>query len=198
MVGTARRIERLADLAERFPTQFLAVRQDIRDVESAPHVIDAALQRFGAVDVLVNNAGVGQVGAAEEITDEQLRDMLSQHLFGPAAMVRAALPSMRERGTGAIVQLSSQGGRRSFPGVGSLRRLVFLTRMRLSGMSMGDLRRYIALVDQGASTTAARCAMMLAHRERIRGQLRELQLSLAATEYKILAYGGAPDDENLA
>lgn len=119
VVGTARRIERLADLTDRFPTQFLAIRQDIREVASAPRVIDAALERFGAIDVLVNNAGVGQVGAAEEITDEQLRDMLSQHLFGPAAMVRAALPGMRERGAGAIVQLSSQGGRRSFPGVGS-------------------------------------------------------------------------------
>ena len=69
--------------------------------------------------MLVNNAGAGQVGAAEEITDSQLRDMLDQHLFGPAAYVRAVLLHMRGRGSGAIVQMSSQGGCMSFPAVGS-------------------------------------------------------------------------------
>lgn len=63
--------------------------------------------------------GPGQVGAAEEITDAALRTMLEQHLFGPAAYVRAVLPHLRERRSGAIVQMSSQGGRMSFPGVGS-------------------------------------------------------------------------------
>lgn len=98
---------------------------------------------------------------------------------------------------GLVRPARTSSGYRSY-GPGDLRRLVFLTRMRLSGMPMSDLRRYIVLVDQGTSTTAERRAMMLAHRARIREQLRELQLSLAATEYKILAYGGAPDDENVA
>jgi NAD(P)-dependent dehydrogenase (short-subunit alcohol dehydrogenase family) len=88
-------------------------------VDRAAAVVQAAVARFGRVDVLVNNAGVGQVGAAEEVTDEGLRDMLAQHLFGPAAYVRAVLPYLRAAGSGAIVQMSSQGGRRSFPAVGS-------------------------------------------------------------------------------
>ncbi len=75
-----------------------------------------------------------------------------------------------------------------------LRRLVFLTRMRVSGMTMADLRRYVALADQGPATEPERRGMMLAHRDRIRQRLRELTLALEATEYKIAAYGGVPGD----
>jgi DNA-binding transcriptional MerR regulator len=74
-----------------------------------------------------------------------------------------------------------------------LRRLVFLTRMRLSGMSMQDLRRYIALVEQGPSTEAERQAIMLEQRERIQRQIRAFQLALATTEYKLRVYGGYPE-----
>jgi DNA-binding transcriptional MerR regulator len=74
-----------------------------------------------------------------------------------------------------------------------LRRLVFLTRMRMSGMSMRDLKRYIALVEQGPSTEVQRRDIMLAQRDRIRRQLRELTLSLEATEYKLRTYGGHPE-----
>ncbi|MFI6576184.1 SDR family NAD(P)-dependent oxidoreductase [Nocardiopsis sp. NPDC050513] len=119
VVGTARRADRFGALEERYGDRLLAVEHDVRDTDGAAAVVDRALERFGRVDVLVNNAGAGQVGAAEEVTDQQLRDMLAQHLFGPAAYVRAALPHMREAGSGAIVQMSSQGGRMSFPAVGS-------------------------------------------------------------------------------
>ncbi len=60
------------------------------------------------------------VGAGEEVSDAQLRDMMDLHLLGPAALVRAALPVMRAAGSGTIVQMSSQGGRMSFPGVSAL------------------------------------------------------------------------------
>jgi NAD(P)-dependent dehydrogenase (short-subunit alcohol dehydrogenase family) len=119
VVGTARRVERLDRLQSGFGERLLTVAHDVRDVDRAAAVVQAAVARFGRVDVLVNNAGVGQVGAAEEVTDEGLRDMLAQHLFGPAAYVRAVLPYLRAAGSGAIVQMSSQGGRRSFPAVGS-------------------------------------------------------------------------------
>jgi DNA-binding transcriptional MerR regulator len=66
--------------------------------------------------------------------------------------------------------------------------------MRVSGMTMADLRRYVALADQGPGTELERRARMLAHRDRIRQRLRELTLALEATEYKIAAYGGAPGD----
>ncbi|MGH3461102.1 MAG: MerR family transcriptional regulator [Kribbellaceae bacterium] len=74
-----------------------------------------------------------------------------------------------------------------------LRRLVFLTRMRLSGMTMHDLKRYIALAEQGVSTIPERRRIMLDQRGRIRRRLRELTLAPETTEYKIRAYNGHPD-----
>ncbi|MFC9735398.1 SDR family NAD(P)-dependent oxidoreductase [Streptomyces roseolus] len=119
VVGTARRADRFDGLKARYGDRLLAVEHDVRDTAGAPSVVQRALEVFGRVDVLVNNAGAGQVGTAEEITDADLRAMLEQHLFGPAAYVRAVLPHLRERRSGAIVQMSSQGGRMSFPAVGS-------------------------------------------------------------------------------
>ncbi|PPA60471.1 SDR family NAD(P)-dependent oxidoreductase [Micromonospora chalcea] len=119
VIGTARRADRFDGLKARYRDGLLAVAHDVRDTAGAAGVVQRALEVFGRVDVLVNNAGAGQVGAAEEITDAALRAMLEQHLFGPAAYVRAVLPHMRERRSGAVVQMSSQGGRMSFPAVGS-------------------------------------------------------------------------------
>jgi DNA-binding transcriptional MerR regulator len=81
------------------------------------------------------------------------------------------------------------GGHRSYD-ADAVRRLVFLTRMRLSGMAMRDLQHYVQLVDEGEETVPERLDMLLEHRDTIRRQLKELTLSLAATEYKIATYGG--------
>ncbi len=72
----------------------------------------------------------------------------------------------------------------------AMRRLVFLTRMRLSGMAIRDLQHYVELVDAGDDTVDERLDMLLEHRDTIRRQIAELTLSLAATEYKIATYGG--------
>ncbi|MCJ0890694.1 SDR family oxidoreductase [Rhodococcus sp. ARC_M5] len=119
VVAAMRRPERIDDLFAEYPESLLPIEFDVRDTGSAPAVIEAAISRFGRIDVLVNNGGVGQIGSAEEIDDARLRDMLEQHVVGPAALTRAVLPGMRVRGTGTIVQMSSQGGRISFPGAGS-------------------------------------------------------------------------------
>jgi NADP-dependent 3-hydroxy acid dehydrogenase YdfG len=116
VLAVARRPERLADLLAAHPQAVLTLAADVRDTGRAPELIDAAIHRFGRVDVLVNNAGRAHVGAAEEIDEADLRDMLDLHLHGPAALVRAVLPTMRAQGGGTIVQLSSQGGRMAFPG----------------------------------------------------------------------------------
>lgn len=80
-------------------------------------------------------------------------------------------------------------GHRSYDAA-AVRRLVFLTRMRLSGMAMRDLQHYMRLADAGDDTVPERLDLLLEHRDTIRRQLKELTLSLAATEYKIATYGG--------
>jgi DNA-binding transcriptional MerR regulator len=72
----------------------------------------------------------------------------------------------------------------------SVRRVVFLTRMRLSGMAISDLQAYIKLVDEGDATIPDRLDLLLEHRDTLRGQIRRLQLALATTEFKIATYGG--------
>lgn len=119
VVAAVRRPAAMRDLSERHPASLEVVEFDARDVAGVPRVAGAATARFGRIDVLVNNAGRGYVGAAEEVTDAELRESLSLHLFVPAALVRAVLPAMRAKGRGTIVQMSSQGGRRAFPGVGA-------------------------------------------------------------------------------
>lgn len=117
VVAAVRNPDSVADLSTAYGDRFTTVAFDARDASAAARPIEAAVDRYGRLDVLVNNAGRAIVGAAEEVTDAQLRDLMDLHLFGPAALVRAALPVMRAQGSGTIVQMSSQGGRMSFPGV---------------------------------------------------------------------------------
>jgi NAD(P)-dependent dehydrogenase (short-subunit alcohol dehydrogenase family) len=117
VVAAVRRPDSVADLADQYPDRFHAAAFDVRDIAAAPGLVETALERFAGLDVLVNNAGRGVVGAVEEVDDAQLRELMDVHLLGPAALVRAALPTMRAQGHGTIVQMSSQGGRTSFPGI---------------------------------------------------------------------------------
>ncbi|MET8463893.1 MerR family transcriptional regulator [Micromonospora zamorensis] len=90
-----------------------------------------------------------------------------------------------------LVEVARDGHGHRVYDAAAVRRLVFLTRMRLSGMPMRDLQHYIALVDAGQDTVPERLDMLLEHRDIIRRRIRELTLSLAATEYKIATYGGS-------
>ncbi|MFF3544757.1 SDR family NAD(P)-dependent oxidoreductase [Streptomyces platensis] len=93
-----------------------AIGLDITDGGRIDAVATDVLARYGRVDVLVNNAGRTQVGAFEETTDQELRNLFELHVFGPARLTRALLPQMRERGSGSIVNISSFGGQLSFAG----------------------------------------------------------------------------------
>lgn len=119
VVTTARRTQVLEGLVRQAPERAHAVALDVTDPEGVRRAVDEVLQRFGRVDVLVNNAGHGQVGAVEETTEEELREIFDVHVFGPAALVRAVLPAMRRQGSGAIVQVSSFGGQVAYSGFGA-------------------------------------------------------------------------------
>jgi NAD(P)-dependent dehydrogenase (short-subunit alcohol dehydrogenase family) len=119
VVATARRPETLDDLVAGAPERVLALPLDVTDQGQIDAAVAAARSRFGRIDVLVNNAGHGSVGAIEEVEPEHLRALMETMFFGPVALTKAILPHMRERGSGAIVQMSSMGGQLSPPGFGA-------------------------------------------------------------------------------
>jgi NAD(P)-dependent dehydrogenase (short-subunit alcohol dehydrogenase family) len=119
VVVTARRPETLADLVAEAPDRALAVQLDVTRADQIEAAVGAALERFGQIDVLVNNAGNGSVGAVEEFEMADLRDLMDTMFFGAVELTKAVLPHMRERATGTIVQISSMGGQVAPPGFGA-------------------------------------------------------------------------------
>ncbi|MGP4109588.1 oxidoreductase [Streptomyces sp. 4N509B] len=116
VVATARRPEAVHDLVVAHPDRVAAVQLDVTDHARLADVVAEVVLWYGRIDVLVNNAGHGQVGAVEETTERELREIMDLHFFGPAALVRAVLPHMRAQKSGAIVQMSSFGGQVAYPG----------------------------------------------------------------------------------
>ena len=108
VVATSRNVDGLEDLAGH--ERVLVTPLNVTDPAEREAAVAAALERFGRIDVLVNNAGRTQVGAVEETTDDELRFLFDLHFFAPAALTRLVLPTMRAQGSGAIVQMSSVGG----------------------------------------------------------------------------------------
>lgn len=131
VVAAVRRPDSLAELAAAHPGRLTAVQLDVTDHGRVAAVVAETILWYGRIDVLVNNAGRGLVGAVEETTDAELRDLMDLHFFGPAALIRAVLPHLRVQGSGAIVQMSSMGGRFSFAGVGGYS----ATKFALEGLS---------------------------------------------------------------
>lgn len=116
-VVTARDAASIEDLTRSHPGSALALSLDVTDPARGREVVRAARERFGAIDVLVNNAGHSYRAAVEEAAADQVQELFATNFFGPAALIRAVLPGMRERRSGTIVNISSIGAR-SFP-VGS-------------------------------------------------------------------------------
>ncbi|RFU49207.1 oxidoreductase [Paraburkholderia sp. DHOC27] len=117
-VVTARQPDTVRDLTERYGERALAVGLDVTDVRQVGAAVKAAHERFGQIDVLVNNAGYGYIGAIEEGEDAAIRAQFDTNIHGIIAMMQAVLPGMRQRASGHIVNVSSIGGLTTFPNVG--------------------------------------------------------------------------------
>jgi NAD(P)-dependent dehydrogenase (short-subunit alcohol dehydrogenase family) len=118
VVVTARDGAKVADLAAAFPGSALPLSLDVDQPAQIAAASQAALDRFGRIDVLVNNAGYGYLAAVEEGEDADIRAMFETNVFGLAALCRAVLPTMRAQKSGVIVNISSMGGVVGFPGIG--------------------------------------------------------------------------------
>ncbi len=117
-VVTARNASQVADLVQGHEGDAIALQLDVTDAAQVAAAAKAAQDRFGQVDVLVNNAGYGYLAAIEEGEDAEVRAMFEANFFGLVAMTRAVLPGMRARRSGHIVNISSIGGLASFPATG--------------------------------------------------------------------------------
>jgi NAD(P)-dependent dehydrogenase (short-subunit alcohol dehydrogenase family) len=118
VAATARNAESLSDLVQSHGDSLLPIELDVTDKTAVDAAVKQAHDRFGRLDVIVNNAGYGLFGTIEEITEEQARAQIETNLFGALWVTKAALPYLREQGSGHIIQVSSIGGVNAFSTLG--------------------------------------------------------------------------------
>lgn len=117
VAATVRNPAALNDLVDRYGNQLWVATLDVTDADAVRRVVASAFADLGHIDVVVNNAGYGLAGAAEEVSDAQIRHQIDTNLIGSIQVVRAALPFLREQGGGRIIQIASMGGQIAFPNV---------------------------------------------------------------------------------
>ena len=118
VVATSRNPEKVKSTFQDASNRLLAVSMDLRDPTAIASAVDAAISRFGRIDVLVNNAGHGIIGAVEETSDEEVASLYETNVFGLLRVTRAVLPHLRKQRRGHVVNLSSIGGLVGLPGFG--------------------------------------------------------------------------------
>ena len=115
---TSRNTDDVKDIVAQYPDAAIAIKLDVTDAGQVTAGVKQAQERFGRIDVLVNNAGIGYFGAIEESEEPEIRRMFEINFFGLASVTNAVLPIMRAQRSGHIVNISSIGGLVAFPGVG--------------------------------------------------------------------------------
>jgi NAD(P)-dependent dehydrogenase (short-subunit alcohol dehydrogenase family) len=118
LAGTARDPSTLDDLAQEYGDALLPMALDVTDRDAVFEAVRRAHEHFGRLDIVVNNAGYGQFGMVEELSEQDARDQIETNLFGALWVTQAALPFLREQGSGHVLQVSSIGGISAFAGIG--------------------------------------------------------------------------------
>jgi NAD(P)-dependent dehydrogenase (short-subunit alcohol dehydrogenase family) len=116
VAATVRKTTALEDLKARYGDRLRVAILDVTDTQGVRREVDQAFASMGRIDVIVNNAGYGLFGAAEEVSDEQVRHQLDTNLTGSITVIRACLPHLRAQGGGHVLQISSEGGQMTYPG----------------------------------------------------------------------------------
>jgi NAD(P)-dependent dehydrogenase (short-subunit alcohol dehydrogenase family) len=155
VAGTARDPGTLDDLAAKYGDALLALPLDVTDRAAVFATVQRAHAHFGALDIVVNNAGFGQFGAIEELSEQELRAQIETNLFGALWITQAALPYLREQGSGHIIQISSVGGIGAFANIGAYH----ASKWGLEGFSealsqeVGPLGIAVTIVEPGGFST---------------------------------------------
>lgn len=118
VAGTARNLDDIKDLTEKYQDTFLPLKLNVNDRQMCFEAVEQAYDRFGAIDVLISNAGYGHFGFIEEISEEEARNQIETNVFGSLWVIQAVLPIMRKQQSGHILQVSSVGGVVAFPTLG--------------------------------------------------------------------------------
>lgn len=118
VAATFRKSEQANSFSQQYNGDGLGVVLDVTQTQKISPALQEAIKMFGRIDVLVNNAGYGTVGAIEEFSLEEIREQMETNYFGAVAVTKTILPIMREQGSGHIVQISSQSGFRATAGFG--------------------------------------------------------------------------------
>ncbi len=139
VAATARNADAIGDLVDAYPDRVAAIALDVTDRASRAAAVAAATERFGGIDVLVNNAGYGYTASIEEGEDDAVADLFATNFTGPIALIRQVLPGMRARRAGLIINISSVGARATLPGGG----YYSAAKAAIEGAS-GSLRREVA------------------------------------------------------
>jgi NAD(P)-dependent dehydrogenase (short-subunit alcohol dehydrogenase family) len=155
VVVTARREDKLRDIGSIAPDQVEVIGMDVNDKEQVKKAVNQAQRKFGRIDVLINNAGYGTVGAVEETPEDELRAQMETNFFGAVTVTKEVLPMMRTQRSGAIVNISSLGGQLSVAGFGAYS----ASKFALEGISealAGELAHFnikVLIVEPGAFRT---------------------------------------------
>ena len=155
VVVTARDTKKLEEFEKDFPRTALIVRLDVTDLPSVTEAVRAAKERFGGIDVLVNNAGYGYRAAVEEGNPEDTKHLFATNFWGPVNLIKAVLPDMRARKSGAVINVSSIAALRTAPGSG----YYAASKRALEGMTEGlyletaPLGIKVMIVEPGAFRT---------------------------------------------
>jgi NAD(P)-dependent dehydrogenase (short-subunit alcohol dehydrogenase family) len=156
VVATARKPQRLEDLAQQYGDRILVLPLDITQPSDVQAAVNQTIATFGRIDVLVNNAGYGVFGAVEEVNVLDVRRQFETNVYGALDITRAVLPHLRRQRSGRILNISSSGGFIGFPGAG----IYCASKFALEGWSealakeVAPLGIHVTIVEPGAFRTA--------------------------------------------